>query len=81
MGSARLSIMRLIPLDVDLFEIVFDFLLHFILIFKNVFQLIVFIHRLLRFKDLKQFVLLFYDILNLFGFEIFVYFSLGQMSS
>ncbi len=80
-ANSENSIVRLISLNVNLFQVVLDFLFHFILILQDVLKLIVLLNRLFRLQNLQQFVLFLYDALNLGRLKVFVYLSLCQMSS
>lgn len=71
--------MRLILLNVDLFEVVLDFLFHLVLVLQNVLQLVVLVNWLVGLQDFQQPVLLLDDVLDLVDLEVPVDLSLAQV--
>ena len=77
----RKSIVSVVSLDIYLLKIMFDFFLYLVLVLQNVLEFVVLVDWLGSFEDLEQFVLLFYDVLDLFRFEVFVDLTFYEVSS
>lgn len=72
-----MSIMWLISLDIDLLQIMFDFLLHLVLILQNVLEFVVVVNRMFWLEQFQELILLLDDVLDMVRFEVSVYLSLG----